>query len=464
MSRPLESERGRPSVPTDVLAVAMVLKELEGLWDRQAATAPETDIRWKAAAGLALDEEAFDASVFVYWRKRLNASERPHRIDEAVKDVARQTGILNGRPRRAPDSTVLDDAVATQDTVTQLVAAIRRVRKLVPAARQVTVSAHDYDKAGKPDCAWDDQAARGALVTGLVEDALAIIDALPVVGLDDDQERAVALLALVAGQDVEPGETPGSWRIARAVATDRVVSTVDPESRHAHKSRSSYRDGFKGHIAVEPESGLITSNTLTGANTSDGEVATQLLADEPEPVEALGDTAYGGGQTRHDLAEAGHAAVIKPLPLAPAVPGGLDRDDFTIDYEAGTVTCPNQHTVTISKSGNASFGRRCNGCPLRERCTTSKAGRSLHVGEHDALLVAARAQAETAEFAEAYPRRSLAERSIAWVVKDGHRRCRCRGVKRNQLWSSLRVAAVNLTTLLGLGLHHDGGWKVYATA
>ncbi len=396
-----ESERGRPSVPTDVLAVAMVLKELEGLSDRQAATALATDIRWKAAAGLALDAEAFHHTVFVYWRNRLNASERPHRLDEAVKTVACQTGILNGRSRRALDSTVLDDAVATQDTVTQLVAAIRKVRKLVPEARLVTVSAHDYDKAGKPDCAWDDQVARDGLVTGLVTDALAIVDALPVVGLDDDQERAVALLALVAGQDVEPGETPGSWRIARAVAKDRIVSTVDLQSRHAHKSRSVYRDGYKGHIATEPESGLITSNTLTAGNTGDGEVAVELLADEPEPVEALGDAAYGRGQTRADLAEAGHSTVVKPLPLVPAVPGGFDRDDFEVDHEAGTVTCPNNHTVTISRKGNASFGRRCQGCPLRARCTTNKSGRSLRISAHDALLVAARAQAKTAEFGEA---------------------------------------------------------------
>lgn len=224
----------------------MVLKELEGLSDRQAAVALATDIRWKAAAGLALDDPGFHHTVFVHWRNRLHASQRPHRLDEAVKQVAAQTGVLNGRSRRALDSTIFDDAVATQDTVTQLVAAIRKVRKLVPAARQVDVSAHDYDSPGKPDCAWDDELARDALVTALVTDALAIIDALPVIGLDEEAERAVALLALVAGQDVEPGEKPGQWRIARAVAKDRVVSTVDSESRHAHKSRSAYRDGSKG--------------------------------------------------------------------------------------------------------------------------------------------------------------------------------------------------------------------------
>ena len=458
------SGRGRPSVPADVIASAFVLKELEGLSDRQAAAALTRDIAWKAACGLALDAESFDASVFVYWRRRLNASDRPHRIDEAVKDVAKQTGILNGKARRALDSTVLDDAVATQDTVTQLVAAIRRVRRLVPVAREVEVTAHDYDRGGKPDCAWDDPVARDALVSALVEDALHLIDCLPVFGLDDDAERAVALLALVAGQDVEPGEEPGTWRIARAVAKDRVVSVVDPESRHAHKSRASYRDGYKAHVAAEPDTGLITANTVTAGNTADGDVAVDLLADEEEPVEVLADSAYGGGRTRADLGDAGHDTVIKPLPIRPAVPDGFDRDDFDVDHDAGTVTCPNGETVAITAKGNATFGRRCDGCPLRDRCTTAKSGRSLHVSVHDRELVAARAQAATPEFAAAYPSRALVERSIAWLMKDGHRRCRYRGVKRNQLGFSLRVAAVNLTRLLNLGLTHNGSWTITQTA
>jgi IS5 family transposase len=459
------SGRGRPSVPADVIATAFVLKELEGLSDRQAAAALSRDIAWKAAAGLPLDAEAFDPSVFVYWRRRLNASGRPHRIDEAVKDVARQTGILNGRSRRALDSTVLDDAVATQDTVTQLVAAIRKVRRLLPEAREVHVTAHDYDRGGKPDIAWDDQVARDALVSALVEDALAIIDCLPVTGLTDEQERAVALLALVAGQDVEPGEKPGTWRIARAVAKDRVVSVVDPESRHAHKSRASYRDGYKAHVAVEPETGIVTANTITPGNTGDGEAAAQLLADEDEPVETLGDAAYGGGQTRKDLDDAGHSATIKPAPLRPAVPGGFDRDDFAVDHDNRTVTCPNGETVPISDKGNATFGARCGTCPLRDRCTTAKAGRSLHITEHDRYLVAARAQAKTPEFQHTYRQlRPMVERSIAWLVKDGHRRCRYRGVARNQLGFSLRVAAVNLQRLLTLGLGYDHGWTIPTTA
>ncbi len=207
------------------------------------------------------------------------------------------------------------------------------------------------------------------------------------------------------------------------------MSVNDPESRHAHKSRSSYRDGYKAHIAAEPETGLITANTVTAANTPDGDVAVELLADEDEPVEVLADSAYGSGDTRHALAAAGHSATIKPPPLRPAVPGGFDRDDFVVDHDAATVTCPNNVTVKISPKGNATFGAKCRGCPLRDRCTTSRDGRGLTITPNDRLLVAARADARTPEFTDRYRHRSLVERSIAWVVADGHRRCRYRGVK-----------------------------------
>lgn len=128
------SGRGRPSVPADVIATTMVLQALEGLSDRDAIAALRTDLRWKVAAGLALDDEGFHPTVLTLWRNKLRQSERPERIFDAVREVIDQTGVLKGKTRRALDSTVLDDAVATQDTVTQLIAAIRRVRRLIPVA------------------------------------------------------------------------------------------------------------------------------------------------------------------------------------------------------------------------------------------------------------------------------------------------------------------------------------------
>lgn len=458
------SGRGRPSVPADVIASVMVLQALEGLSDRDAARALTDRISWKVACGLSLDEEGFHPTVLTYWRNRLRASERPERVFEAIRAVVQATGALKGKTRRAVDSTLLDDAVATQDTVTQLISAIRRVRREVPGATVVLLTAHDYEAGAKPLIAWDDPVAKGRLVSALVTDARLLIEALQEARLTTEQRDAVGLLALVAGQDVEPGDVPGTWRIAQQVAPDRVISTVDPEARHMHKSRSSYRDGYKAHIAVEPDTGLITAMALTPANAADGPTGVALLEGEAPGLEVLADSAYGSGTTRAALRLARHHATIKPIPLRAAVPSGFTIDDFDIDTTAGTVTCPQGHTTSISPRATATFGPRCRDCPLRERCTRSKRGRKITVHPHHDLLSAARAHAQSEEFHHSYRRhRPMVERSIAWLVAGGNRRVRYRGVARNQLGLSLRVAAINLRRLVNLGLQHDGGWVLAAT-
>jgi IS5 family transposase len=438
----------------------MILKELEGLSDRHAADALRCDIRWKVACGLALDDEGVHYTVFTYWRQRLARSQSPDRIGDAVRQVVDATGVLSGKRRRALDSTLLDDAVATQDTVTQMVSQIRRVRHLIPQAKTVDVAAHDYDASGKPVCAWDDPDAKTALVSGLVNDALAILDVVAGIELDDKAADAVGLLALVAGQDVEPGNGEGTWRIFDGTAKDRVISTVDPEARHMHKSVSQYRDGYKAHIAVEPETGIITASTLTPANTADGPVGVGLLDGEEPGLQVLADSAYGSGPVRQDLKDARHTVVIKPIPLKRNHRLGDDqftRDDFTIDYQNETVTCPNNATVPISTSGTASFGARCNGCPIRERCTSGNGGRTYRVGDHDQLLAQARVQWRARDGTADYRQyRPMVERSISWIVAKGHRRVRYRGIEPNRAQLVLRIAAINLRRLVNLGLNHNG--------
>lgn len=453
------SGRGRPSVPGDVIACVMVLQALEGLSDRDAARAVRDRISWKVACGLALDDAGLHPSVLTYWRTRLRASSRPERIFEAVREVIGATGVIKHKTRRALDSTLLDDAVATQDTVTQLISAIRRVRREVPGSCEIALHAHDYDAGPTPVIAWDDPVAKDQLVSALVNDALTLLAAAEGEDLSEDQRDAVGLLALVAGQDVEPAEREGTWRIARGVAPDRVISTVDPEARHMHKSRSHYRDGYKAHIAVEPETGLITAEALTPANAPDGPTGVRLLEAEAPGLEVLADSAYGSGQTRAALEKAQHRATIKPIPLRAPVPDGFTIDEFTIDTAAGTVTCPAHHTVPIAARGSATFGSRCNGCVLRERCTRSTTGRTIKVHPQHDLMHAARRDARTPEFQDSYrTHRPMVERSIAWMVAKGHRRLRYRGVARNQLGLSMRVAAINLRRLVTMGLDHDGGW------
>jgi IS5 family transposase len=456
------SGRGRPSVPADVIATVMVLQSLEGLSDRDAAKALRDRISWKVATGLALDDAGFDYSVLTYWRARLRRSDAPERIFDAVRAVISETGVLKGKTRRALDSTLLDDAVATQDTVTQLISAIRRVRRVIPDATVVPVTAHDYEHAGKPTIAWDDPVAKNALITGLVHDALALLAVFDDATFEGEQADAVGLLALVAGQDVEPGDTDGTWRIAERVAPDRIISTVDTDARHMHKSVSTYRDGYKAHIAVEPESGLITASTITPANAGDGPTGVTLLAGEEPGLQVLADSAYGGGDTRAALRDAQHEQAIKAIPLQPTVPGGFNRDDFIVDHDLGTVTCPNSVTVRITQKGHATFGAQCRGCPVRARCTTATGGRALHIREHDAELVEARRAWRDRDFADDYRQyRPMVERSIAWLVARGNRRVRYRGIERNQHGLSLRVAAINLRRLVNLGLTRDQStWRL----
>jgi Transposase DDE domain/Transposase domain (DUF772) len=465
------SPLGRPSVPADVVASVLVLQALEGRSDREAVEALTFDLRWKAACGLPIAAAGFHPTVLTYWRRRLAASARPNRIFDAVREVVAATGALTGRTRRALDSTVLEDAVATQDTVTQLIAAIRRVRREVPGAADVVAAhctAHDYDDPGKPAIAWNDPEARAVLVDALVGDAHRLLGHLPEQQLDPRGAEAVALLALIAGQDVEPAEggdgTDGRWRIARQVAADRVLSVVDPDARHAHKTVHRRTDGFKAHLIAEPDTGLITGCTLTrasGPDTGDATVGLALLAGDHtlgEPAQVLADSAYGTGAMLAGLAAAGHTALIKPWPLRSLIPGGFSIADFTVDPAAGTLTCPAGHTVTPTPvKRTARFGHRCAGCTLRARCTTSPRGRTVLIGEHDALQRAHRARAATEDFQAAYRRhRPMAERSIAWLTR-GARRVPYRGVTKNDAWLHLRAAAINLRRLLNLGLTGTNG-------
>jgi IS5 family transposase len=459
------SGRGRPSVPADVVATVMVLQALEGLSDRDAAQQLRTNIAWKVACGRALDDPGFHPTVLTLWRNRLRNSDHPQRIFDAIRRVVDETGVLASRQRRVLDSTVLDDAVTRQDTLMQLVAQIRVVRRLVPEARALALRAHDYEQGGaKPPCAWNDPRDIDRVVTELVTDARTVLAAVDGLALSEPQAEAVGLLALVAGQDVEPGDTEGTWRIARRTAPDRVISVHDPESRHVHKTVHAYRDGFKAHIAAEPETGLVTNCVLTAGNVGDAQAAPRLLAGETPGLEVLGDAAYGSGEFRAHLEQRDHRAVIKPIPLLPAVPGGFTMDDFTFDLTAHTVTCPAGLTVRINASRDAKFGTRCGGCPLREQCTTAKHGRHVDVHPHYTLLAAARRQAQTPEFDALYRReRPMVERTIAWLVRKGNRRVPYRGIARNGLWLSHRAASTNLRRLLNLGLQRTpAGWAIAA--
>ena len=484
---------GRNCVPPMIVAVVMVLQRFEGCSDREAVDRFCFDARWKyAAGGLGFDYPGFVHTVLVDLRARLRASDRPDRIFEVVLETGRKAGLV-GR-RRVLDSTSLYDAVATMDTVTLIRSAIRGLLAacdgdLEGELRGLLARDDDYAAAGKPVCDYEDRQAREELIDALAKDAHALLGALDGRELSAGEAQAGALLAAVVGQDLDEVED-GVFRIARRVAKDRIISTVDPDARHGHKTSARGFDGYKGHVAVDPDSELITATTVTAGNVGDGHAVDALLADElanvddlstedepaagserspatpDEPLSVYGDSAYGAGSVLDTLEQADTEIMCKVQ--SPHAPGGrFAKDAFEINIQAGTVVCPAGQTAALRaiKDGHiAHFARACQGCPLAERCTTSPAGRSIHVGLYEQQLTRARArQTDPAWKADYTATRPKIERKIAHLMRRRHggRRARVRGHTKVDADFSLLAAAVNLARLATLGVtHHASGWAV----
>ncbi len=460
------SKVGRPSIPPSRIASIMVLQTLEGLSDREALEQVRLNLAWKIALGLALDDEGFSPNVLTYWRNKISASDTPHLIFDLAKEVISNTGILRNKNKRVLDSTVLSDAVLTQDTFSQIVSQIKRVRRMIPQLGQVPLSqVVDYSSSDrKPAIDYHDQKEKQEAISLLVTDALSLISAAEEYDLTSEQADALGLLGLVAAQDVEiVDEKEGRFRLAKKVAKDRVVSTVDPDARHVHKSRKAYIDGYRGHIAIDPETEIITQSALRKGSVSDAQMGEELLLEEQEPLRIYGDSGYSSGEFSRHLSEHGHSAVIKPRPLPMAVENGFSIDDFVIDETSDFVSCPAGHVVAITKKRRASFAKFCGSCPLRDRCTRSKRGRVITFGSNHRYNQQARRNWEDSFIKDDYnANRPSVERIHAQMKrKMSSSKVRYRGILKNDIYYSLVAAVWNLKVLIRNNLTYKyKGWQV----
>lgn len=308
----LFSGRGRRSVPPSVVATVMVLQRLEGLSDREAVERYAFDARWRFAAGVG----GYDASgwgrfahtVLVDMRARLDASDDPRRIFRVTVEAAAAAGLVGAR--RVLDSTPLYDAVATMDTITLIRSALRGLLRfaddeLEGELRSVITSGDEYATAAKPQIDWDDGDARAALIDSAARDAFACLAVLDGRDLSIEVSEAGELLATVVGQDLEEADD-GTFRIARHVAKGRVISTVDPEARHGHKTAARGFDGYKGHVAIDPDSEIITDTVVSAGNAGDASVAEELVDDlvddQADAVDDAETTETAATDTRADAA------------------------------------------------------------------------------------------------------------------------------------------------------------------
>jgi len=502
----LFTDVGRRSVPPMIVAVVMVLQRIEGCSDREAVDRFCFDARWKyAAGGLDFDFPGFVHTVLVDMRARLARSQAPNRIFDTVLEVAKAAGLV-GR-RRVLDSTPIYDAVATMDTVTLVRSAIRGLLRVADAdlqaqLRAVLAGGDDYAAAGKPVCDYDDAHARVGLVDALAGDGVALLGVLDGRELSEAVARAAALLGTVLGQDLDR-DADGVFRIARRVAKDRVISTVDRETRHGHKTAARGFDGYKGHVGIDPDTEIITATTVTAGNAGDAGAAEDLITDllatdtaddehgaaseatEPDAGAdagrsgqhsgqddacVYGDNAYGTGPFHDHLERSGIQSKCKTQ--RPVAAGGLfAKDRFDIDLHTDTVTCPAGHTAPIRRGtdgiGTASFGEACTGCPLRAQCTKSAAGRSVSVGLHERQLAAARARQRDPDWVADYrATRPKVERKIGHLMRRHHggRRARVRGKTKIAADFALLAAAVNLARLgvLAVASAPGQGWATAA--
>jgi hypothetical protein len=379
------------------------------------------------------------------------------------------------------------------DTVTLVRSAIRGLLgvcgpELETELRAVLARDDDYRSAGKPSCDYEDPAAREALVDALAKDARALLMWLDGRELEATVSEAGELLASVTGQDLEESED-GAFRIARRVAKDRIISTVDPDARHGHKTSARGFDGYKGHVSVDPDSELILATTVTAANGGDAAAADELLADdlratdeppqseqpqagqsehpkaeqsEPErdddgqSLSVYGDSAYGSGELVNTLEASGAQVNCKVQP--PVSPGGrFSKDAFSIDLNGGTVSCPAGNTTPLRPFGEgriAKFAAACAGCPLADRCTSAKEGRTIYVGPYEQQLARARQrQSDPAWKSDYKATRPKVERKISHLMRRRHggRRARVRGKPKVAADFALLAAAVNLARLAVLG-------------
>ena len=280
--------------------------------------------------------------------------------------------------------------------------------------------------------------------------------------------------------------------IARRVAKNRVISTVDPEARHGHKTAARGFDSYKGHVAIDPDSEIVTATTVTPGNASDGSVAVDLIsdllhdndnsptdesneavvttgieADTGTPDAVYGDNAYGTGEIQSRLEDEGIESKCKTQKPAARI-GFFAKDRFVVNLEDDTVTCPNGVTVTIRRhvkgSGLAKFAKSCDSCPLRSQCTKSAKGRNITVGLNEAVLTRARKRQQHPEWITDYrATRPKVERKIAHLMrrKHGGRRARVRGTEKIGADFNLLAAAVNLARLGTLGASSSvGRWTV----
>ena len=457
---------GCPSIPPSRLAKLLLLQYRAGLSDEQAMEAVAWDLRWKIALGLPVDHRGWNSSTLTRFRARLLLHGKERLALEATLSLADKLGLLDAPAEQIVDSTPMLGAAATRDTVRLVRSGVKKLIDAVADADRRAAQALDdgleFDYAGpseKPDCRWREKAERERMLTRVAEDAeraLRAVRRAEGMFAEEAVKEAWALLRELVGQDFDVDED-GVPRLHRGTRRDRIVSTVDTEMRHGRKSRQRRFDGYKlSAAATNAPEPLITAIEVAAASEQDGPQAKSLVDQQPErrrPERLLGDTAYGTGPVRAQLAER-EVEVLAPVPEAPRREGRIDKRDFAIDLVAGTVGCPAGEVAPIrtepSGQRRAQFKQgACGRCPLKPQCVPTRSRKDILIAPDEELLIAGRrALAEPAAADHLRRTRPRIERLLGLLVhRYGARKTRYIGAAKARLQALWTAALVNLNPI-----------------
>jgi transposase len=459
--------RGRPSIPPSLLAKVLLLAYRDGLSDERAMEAVRFDLRWKVALDLPVDHPGFHPTSLVRFRARLLLHGKERLVFERSLELATELGLLEGEGEQIVDSTPMLGAAAVQDTATLVRSGVRKLLDAVKAADAEAAAEigsglrFDYSRPReKPEGDWHDNAARDALladVAGDAERALRAVEQDDELIADEEVAEAARLLREIVGQEfeVEDDDVP---RPRRGRRTRQIVSADDPEMRHGRTTPSKRFTGYKLHAAAATEAPLLTAISLSPANEHDGHHAGALVDQQPErrrPKRLIGDTAYGNIEARERLEER-KVAVLAPVHTTSPSDGTFSKDEFAIDLETDTVTCPRGNTAPIYKprpnrpsaTGErvARFARSdCEPCPLREQCAPG-GRRDIRISRREDLRQAALQALSDPTVRDHLKRtRPLIERLLGLIVhRYRGRKSRYRGARKSAFQAVWTAVLVNL--------------------
>lgn len=517
---------GRPSHPPSLMAGILLLQRHADVSDREATERLQFDLRWQHALRLPMDFPEIPHSNLSHFRSRLVIHELEGQVFDRLADMATEAGVVDPGEEQAIDSSHIFGAAAVQDTYELLQDGVRKLLETAleetPEAAEELIESHGLEdrlNTEKPDIDWTSEEERREWLQGIVSDARALLSAIGghQLAASESVQEAAELLSQILAQDItdpeesdseesDPGqsdssedgpsgsvpseataeatgpETEGSeengveegLQIRQGVATDRIISTVDPEMRHGRKSSSTRFDGYKVHITEAVESEFITGVAVSPGNQHDSDVAEDLVEQVRErfgraPPVLIGDSHYGSPDLRVALKEAfqeregenqeGENQEVEVVAKLPTATGGsgekFDKTDFEIDLEEGHVTCPAGHRAETSYQTRDHKdrpverfqfdGEVCAECPLRSECTSAKNGRSITLHHHEEKVQEVRAYNKTEEFEERYRKRPKVERKLSELLwTHGLRVGRYLGQKKTEMQALLTATVANL--------------------